>query len=267
MKLPSQRDDPTWTRIRAHDVAEVWDQSIAPHVSAAHAVRMTLLRGLVASAVLPGGRILDVGCAQGTLGLSLAEAGYRVTLLDIRRECIEYAQARYESGDVTFLIGSLSADLPPDNEYDLAICTEVLEHVSAPGPLLSLLRNKLQPGASLVVTTPNGQYALNSLPSYGVAKQSVIDDAEPDSMDGDAHRYLYTREELVALVRGAGFRVERTGFFSPFWLEGHLKTRHLHRLWFWLTRRLLRSPAPSSRQPLFGRWTRSSQWLLAKRAG
>jgi 2-polyprenyl-3-methyl-5-hydroxy-6-metoxy-1,4-benzoquinol methylase len=267
MKLPPHREDPVWTRIRAHDVVELWDPSISPHVSATYAARMALLRGVIVGAIPSAGRILDVGCAQGTLGLSLAEAGYRVTLLDIRRESIEYARARYERGDVTFFVGPLSADLPPANDYDLALCTEVLEHVSAPGKLIGLLRDKLRPGGSLLVTTPNADYVLNRLPSYGTAAQNAIDGAEPDSMDGDAHRYLYTRAELVALVRGAGFSIERVGFFSPFWLEGHLKTRHLHRLRFSLTHRPLQWHGRAATHPFFARWTRASQWLLAKRLG
>jgi len=98
MKLPAERDDPMWARVRAHDVEELWDDSLAPHVAAAYRARLRLLVDLVAELAGPSGRVLDVGCAQGTLGLMLGERGVRVDLLDIRPENIEYARSRYEHG-------------------------------------------------------------------------------------------------------------------------------------------------------------------------
>ncbi len=158
----------------------------------------------------------------------LAERGVRVSLLDIRPQNIEYARSRVEIGDVEFHVGLLSDTCPPRNDYDVVTCTEVLEHVPAPGQFLAQLKGKVRPGGALVVTTPNADYVLAHLPTYGRAPQAVVDEAEPNSLDGDAHRYLYTREELIALARGAGLQIEQHGFFLPAWLEGHLKTRHVH---------------------------------------
>lgn len=43
MKLSPAGDDSIWTRIREHDVMELWNHSIAPH-AAAYAARMDLPR-------------------------------------------------------------------------------------------------------------------------------------------------------------------------------------------------------------------------------
>ncbi len=264
MRLPAARNDPVWSRIRDHDVIELWDHSIAPHVAAAYAARMDLLRRLVERATPPKGRVLDVGAAQGTLGLMLAEGGFQVTLLDVRPQCMEYARERHERGLVDFVAGQLSGTCPPAAGFDTVVCTEVLEHAATPGELLLGLRDKLCPGGALVLTTPNAGYWLAHLRSYGRAAQAVIDGAEPDSLDGDAHRYLFEKEELVALVRGAGLRVVGHGFFSPFWLEGHLKTRHVHRLAYRMRGRIARLP-PSVPGPL-ARRVCSAQWLVARLA-
>lgn len=263
MRLPAARNDPVWSRIRDHDVMEFWDHSIAPHVAATYNARMDLLCRLVVTATPPNGRVLDVGAAQGTLGLMLAEGGFRVTLLDVRPQCMEYARERYERGVVEFVTGRLSNTCPADTGFDTVVCTEVLEHAAVPGELLIGLRDKLRPGGALVLTTPNAGYWLAQLPTYSRAAQAVIDGAEPDSLDGDAHRYLFDKEELIALVRGAGLRVERHAFFSPFWLEGHLKMRYLHRLAYWRRHRILRWPT-AIRGPL-GRRVSSAQWLLARK--
>lgn len=238
MRLPSPREDPEYTFVRAHDLDEIWEPSCQPHVAASHSARFGFLRSLVRELAPAPATILDVGCAQGTLGLQLAEEGYRVTLLDIRAAHIDYAKARYERGDVKFVVGEVGPELPPNGAFDIVLCTEVLEHVPAPARLLGTLGTKLVRGGALFLTTPNAGYAFSRLPAFARAPQSVIDESEANSRDGDAHRYLFTRDELTSIVRSLGLRVERTGYFLPFWVEGHLKTRYLHRLHFSLFNKL-----------------------------
>jgi 2-polyprenyl-3-methyl-5-hydroxy-6-metoxy-1,4-benzoquinol methylase len=263
MRLPEPRPESTWTLLRAHDVEELWDHARAPHVASSYQARMELLCGIVQGLAGANGRVLDVGCAQGTLGLMLAERGLSVTLLDIREQNIEYARARHQKGDVRFEVGFLGPTSPPSNDYDVVICTEVLEHVPRPAEFLMQLREKGRPGGALCLTTPNASYLLARHPSYGDAAQAVIDESEPNSLDGDSHRYLFTKEELMALARGIGLRVERHGFFLPAWLEGHLKTRYLHRLLYAARGEVVRlSPELPER---LGRYLCSSQFLVARR--
>jgi 2-polyprenyl-3-methyl-5-hydroxy-6-metoxy-1,4-benzoquinol methylase len=266
MKLPPEKEDPDWSRLRQHDVEELWDHSINPHVASAYAARVSLLLEVVSRLAGPGGRVLDVGCAQGTVGLMLGERGFRVSLLDVRSTNIEYSRARYEHGQVDFHVGLLADQTPPGSDFDVVLCTEVLEHVPEPSRLLSQLARKARPGGYVCLTTPNADYAFSALPSYGGANQQVIDTAEPNSLDGDAHRYLYTREELVALVRGVGLRLESHGYFLPAWLVGHAKSRYIHRLLYRLRGEIVRLPGalPGSGD-LFSRRLCASQWLVARR--
>jgi 2-polyprenyl-3-methyl-5-hydroxy-6-metoxy-1,4-benzoquinol methylase len=263
MKLPADRTDPAWARLREHDVQELWDTSINPHVAASYQSRVGLLCRLVEELAGPSGRVLDVGCAQGTLGLMLGERGIKVDLLDVRAENIEYARERYQRGPVDFHVGLLSDSLPPYQAYDVVTCTEVIEHVPSPAQFLEQLMRKLRPGGALCLTTPNGDYVLSGLPTYSGAAQTTIDEAEPNSLDGDAHRFLYTRAELIALLRGIGLRIERCRYFLPLWLEGHAKTRHVHRLFYELRRDILRFPATLP-EPL-GRLLCSSQYVIARK--
>jgi 2-polyprenyl-3-methyl-5-hydroxy-6-metoxy-1,4-benzoquinol methylase len=266
MILPPPRDDAEYTFARAHDLDEIWDPSRQPHVASSHTARFSLLRSLVSEITQPPARILDVGCAQGTLGLQLAEGGYRVTLVDLRASHVEYAKARYERGDVEFFVGQVGPGVPPAGEYDVVVCTEVLEHVQSAGTLLGQLRDKTARSGAILLTTPNADYALSHLPTFARAPQEVIDQAEANSRDGDSHRFLFSREELVSVVRAAGLRVERTGYFLPFWLEGHMKTRYLHRLYFNSRGKPLSLPGTLDPLPArFGRYLCSSQYLVARR--
>lgn len=264
MRLPAERESPVWRRLRAHDVEELWDHSISPHVAATYAARLSLIEELVRRARPAPATLVDVGCAQGTLGLRLAERGYVVTLVDMQPEALEYARERWETGSVEYVSGTAHDVAARGGKFDVVVCTEVLEHVPRPAEQLAALASLARPGGTIVLTTPNADYALARLPSFGSAKQDVIDTAEPNSMDGDAHRYLFTIQELVALVRGVGLAVERAGYALPFWLEGHLKTRYAHRVFHRATGRIVPYGRAARRGPL-ARRSCSSLWLVATR--
>jgi 2-polyprenyl-3-methyl-5-hydroxy-6-metoxy-1,4-benzoquinol methylase len=266
MKLPPPKPDHDWSHLRQHDLEETWDPSITPHLASTYEARLNLMLGVVSRLAGEGGRILDVGCAQGTLGLLLAERGFRVSLLDVRATNIAYARARYERGEVDFHVGLLDDDTPPRNDYDVVVCTEVLEHVPEPARLLSQLASKARPGGHVCLTTPNADYLFSYLPSYGKVRQDVIDTAEANSLDGDAHRFLYTREELVTLARGVGLQLEEHGFFLPAWLEGNVKTRYVHRWLYRLRGDIVHLPATiPDAGGFFSRRLCTSQWVVLKR--
>ncbi len=266
MRLPEERpDDPQWSAVREHDVLELWDASRSPHVASSYAARLRHLVHLVEEAGGRGCRVLDVGCAQGTLGLTLAERGFDVTLLDVRARYLDYARARHARGRVQFCVGLLGPESPRETDFDVVLCTEVVEHVTAPSrSLLPELAAKVRAEGALILTTPNADCVTLGLPSFGSAPQSVIDEMEDHSADGDSHRALYTREELVTLVRSIGLRIEHIGFWLPFWQEGHLKTRYLHRAHY----RLWKKPIEASLRELpapLARRVCTSHWVVARK--
>lgn len=85
-------------------------------------------------------RILDAGCGEGInaalLEKQLPDA--KITLLDASESALEYAKTMC-SDKCIFECGSVT-ELPfTDREFDLVICTEVLEHLEKPGAALSEL--------------------------------------------------------------------------------------------------------------------------------
>src|SRR6187397_3065764 len=96
--------DPTWPSdvqaLYRHDVQEMWDRSIAPQIWNQYQNQLSIYCGLAdGSGPLD---VLDVGCAQGTLALLLAERGHRVCAMDIRQQFLDYAASRHESGAIRF---------------------------------------------------------------------------------------------------------------------------------------------------------------------
>ena len=121
-----------------------------------------------ADAALAGqpGSILEVGCGVGHVAYPLALAGLTVTGIDIDAPSIEAAKHRYQHPLITFeCIDIKDAQV---ESYNAIVLTEVLEHVADYRSFLHLITDRMQPGAGLVLTVPNGSCWSERLcrPSY-----------------------------------------------------------------------------------------------------
>lgn len=216
-----------------HDMSEMWDRSIAPHIWNQYHNQLSHYLAIAVDAPL---KVLDVGCAQGTLALLLAERGHDVTALDLRPEFLDYAKSRHTHGKVRFVqLNALEEELPGD--FDLVFANQLIEHVVYPGRLVSRLKDAVRPGGRVVVTTPNFQYARNALPSF----RELGDPAQWEHLqftaDGDGHFFAYRAEELVAVFDDCGLGDIQARFFESPWISGHVRVRHLHG---WMPARILR---------------------------
>jgi SAM-dependent methyltransferase len=126
---PALRDPGLFRRLGDLQLASIWRD----------------LRPLLANET---GAVLDVGCGEQPYRSLLPQAsGYQG--LDIAESDARFGYAR---GDTLYV-----SDYPwpvPDGSVDLALCTEVLEHVLEPGRLLSEVQRCLRPGGRLLMTVP-----------------------------------------------------------------------------------------------------------------
>jgi SAM-dependent methyltransferase len=220
--------DPTWPddvkALYDHDMQEMWDPRICLNVWNLYHAQIEMYIELAGPEPL---RILDIGCAQGTLALMLAERGHQVTAVDIRPQFLEYARSRHVSGDVTFMVGNaLEDDL--GTGFDLVFANQIIEHLVYPVELCRRLSAAARPGGRIVMTTPNGHYVRSDLRSF----KSLGNPAEWEHMqftaDGDGHFFAYRIDELKEVFVAAGLQdVECRTFESPV-ISGHMKFRHLH---------------------------------------
>jgi SAM-dependent methyltransferase len=100
---------------------------------------------------LQGKCILDVGCGLGGKTVAYAEAGARVTGVDISGEnisrCVEFARAR--GVEALFAAGDAQRLPFVDGSFDTIIANDSLEHFSDPAAALRELARVLRTGGSI----------------------------------------------------------------------------------------------------------------------
>ena len=137
----------------AYHWREVGSGWIAHNAFTAERYRRVIERASLAD----GDRVLDYGCGDGALlgALQRRSRGqsYELHGFDPNPLAVELAGAALAAHGVRAAIHSALEELP-SAYFDCVICTEVIEHASAPGELLPAIARVLKQGGRLVVTTP-----------------------------------------------------------------------------------------------------------------
>lgn len=157
--------------------------------------------------------LLDVGCASGHQVFAAAPYITRAVGIDVAKDFIEAAEKfkeEHHSTNTEFLATDGGAIPFPDNTFTKLICSEVIEHLIDPMPLLAEIKRVLAPGGTAVFTVPN----LNSRGTlwqrmlYGF-KEPPFTPMTEFSMNaltshGDAHVRQYTLKRFEDLIASAG---------------------------------------------------------------
>jgi 2-polyprenyl-3-methyl-5-hydroxy-6-metoxy-1,4-benzoquinol methylase len=99
------------------------------------------------------GRLLEVGSGDGEF-LELAEAqGWDVTGIEYSPAACERARERLKRGNV--IQGELIPGSLAEEQFDLCVLSDVLEHVRSPSQFLREIRRALKPGGTLFIATPS----------------------------------------------------------------------------------------------------------------
>ncbi|MCK2219107.1 class I SAM-dependent methyltransferase [Actinomadura sp. ATCC 31491] len=137
---------------------------------------------------------LDLGCGTGSLSLLLAEAGHRVTGVDLAPRMVERAREKLAGTDATVTVGDASRPPVGERRFDVVLTRHVVWALPDPERALARWAALLRPGGRLVLV--EGRWS--SVPRR-------------DDMPWDGG---ITAEELVAAlrrlpVRFADLRVDR----------------------------------------------------------
>ncbi len=96
------------------------------------------------------GRLLDVGCNEGRALAFYARNGFQAEGLELNERAAAVARAQ------GFVVHTLPlAEFRPREPFDVAVLSNVLEHVVDPVATLSQLRGLLRPGGEIWISCPN----------------------------------------------------------------------------------------------------------------
>ena len=116
---------------------------------------MALHFGREKSAALNGLRILDVGCGGGLMSEPLARLGAQVVGVDASPGNIAAARLHAESQGVAldYRLGDPTDVLSPDEQFDVVLALEVVEHVSDVPAFVDTVAKSVTPGGLLFAST------------------------------------------------------------------------------------------------------------------
>jgi 2-polyprenyl-6-hydroxyphenyl methylase / 3-demethylubiquinone-9 3-methyltransferase len=135
---------------------EFWDPRGAFHTL--HELNPVRTAFVLERCLLPGRRVLDVGCGGGLLAEALARHGALVTAIDMAPSMLEVARLHATESGVTVAYELSSAEQyaarsPPP--FDVITCMELIEHVPDPEGSLAAIAQLLRPGGQLFISTVN----------------------------------------------------------------------------------------------------------------
>lgn len=157
----------------------------------------------------PPGRLLDLGCGDGTVLYLARRDGWEVLGVELFPEQTALVRERLGLDVVTSDI--MSYDVGPI-PYDVVVLTHVLEHLPDPLAAMEKIRGLLKPGGVGVLEFPNID-ALDArlrrlLERLHVHRRRYAPDYAP------GHRHEFCRASFAYLLRRAGLALERWETYS-----------------------------------------------------
>ena len=105
---------------------------------------------------IQGARVLEIGAGRGGKGIAYAQAGMRLTALDVDQPALKIAadSARRRGAPIQFLIGDGAGLALPENFFDAILLDSVIEHTREPSAVLAECWRVLKPGGIVLVVFP-----------------------------------------------------------------------------------------------------------------
>ncbi|NEO26506.1 MAG: methyltransferase domain-containing protein [Kamptonema sp. SIO4C4] len=148
-------------------------------------------------------RVIDFGCSTGYLAKMLVERGCQVTGVEVNAEAAQVAENYCER----VIIGNVEdlniAEVFPEEQFDVAIFGDVLEHLKDPKTFLEITRSLLTPTGYVVASIPNiahGAVRLALLQGhFNYTSLGILD---------ETHLRFFTRTTMEQLFLDAGYEID-----------------------------------------------------------
>lgn len=175
-----------------------------------------------AATLAEGRSVLDAGCGEGYGAALLARVARRVVGAD-RAEATALANVRHRHPNLTYHTVDLANLDALDEEFDLVVSFQVIEHVPDPAGLLAALRRRTAQGGTLLVTTPNRLMSVSENP-YHLREWTApeLEALAAPVLPGCRVLGMHGSERVLAYERTRGEQVQRILRLDPWGLRRFL---------------------------------------------
>ena len=167
-----------------------------------HAYLWPVLDTVIARRPFPIRRAFDIGCGNGTTSDRLHQQRFDVVGVDVASQGIEIATRMFPH--VQFHVDSVYENLSVRyGTFPLVVCFEVIEHLYDPRKLIQTIRGLLEPGGTLVLSTPYHGFWKN-------LSLAVLDqwDSHHQPLRHGGHVKFFSIDTLSGLLREEGLEIE-----------------------------------------------------------
>jgi len=152
---------------------------------------------------LRSGRLLDVGCGEGSFLHEAKMLGWQVEGSEISNEGCRLAKSRW---DIEPFCGEVAQAPWPPASFDVVTLWHVVEHVPDPVSLMQTVAQLTAPGGRIIVACPNRRSYLFNL-AYRIGRGRPPHLFHPD--DRELHLSHFTVSSLRRLLELQSLRVIR----------------------------------------------------------
>ncbi len=155
-------------------------------------------------------RMLDAGCGFGQYDRFILQQfkHVKVDSIDVKEDYLRdnrlYFQKDIKEGRVQFYTADL-LEFTTEQQFDMAICIDVLEHIEEDVKVMKNISDTLKPGGFFLMHSPS--------------HYSGEDGDEDDTFVGEHARPGYSKQEIREKLVAAGLKPEKIHYTYGFW--GH----------------------------------------------
>lgn len=136
------------------------------------------------------GRLLDIGCANGTFLARMRDLGWEVMGVEADKDAVRVSRTHY---NLEVVEGAIEEANLPSDYFDAVTMNHVIEHVHDPVTCLQQGRKTLRPGGKLILLTPNYESLGNR-----IFQRNWIHRCHP------SHLYIFSLRSLKECFKRAG---------------------------------------------------------------
>jgi SAM-dependent methyltransferase len=161
--------------------------------------RNSLLEWLISTYTTKAGKYLEIGCGTGFV-LKMIDSqfpDFEVNGSELYEDGLEYARSRVPGAKLKQYD---ARNIKERESYEVIGAYDVLEHIEQDSLVLDNIYSALKPHGKMILTIPQHQWLWSASDEYA------------------NHVRRYSRQEILAKVRAAGFKIEFCSSFVSFLL-------------------------------------------------